>query len=120
MASMKDLFTYPADSSEPIKYIDPTYVAGTINATQIVSGDICKIKTVGTTDYTSFGSANNNVGQSFTATGGGSGTGTVYLQKTGLLGRFTDLKDANLFTWPVTYNGSTSPQVMLEASSKKR
>jgi len=118
MATMKDLFTYPSNGSEPIKWINPTYVAGTINATDIVSGDKCVIKTVGTTDYTTVGSSNNNVGQSFTATGTPTGTGTVYLAETGLHGRFKDLKDGNLFDWPISYGGNGSPQLLLENSSK--
>tara|TARA_R100000734_G_C3318668_1_gene113087 strand:- start:978 stop:5051 length:4074 start_codon:yes stop_codon:yes gene_type:complete len=118
MATMKNLFTYPSNGSEPIKFINPTYVAGTINATDIVSGDKCVIKTVGTTDYTTVGSSNNNVGQSFTASGTPTGSGTVYLADTGLHGRFKDLKDNNLFNWPISYGGNTSPQLLLENSSK--
>ena len=68
MATMKDLFTFPNQGSEPIKFMNATYVAGTINATQIVTGDNCVIKTVGNTDYTTVGSSNNNVGQSFPVT----------------------------------------------------
>ena len=116
MATMKDLFTYPNDASEPIKYINPTYVAGAINATDIVSGDQVKIKVAGTTDFTAIGSPNNTPGQVFTASGAGTGTGTVYLQQTGLLGRFDKLKNGNLFI--TTYNGSTSPQLILQDTSK--
>ena len=118
MATMKDLFTFPNQGSEPIKFMNATYVAGTINATQIVTGDNCVIKTVGNTDYTTVGSSNNNVGQSFTATGTPTGTGTVYLADTGLHGRFKKLKDGNLYTWPVSYGGSGSPQLIMENASR--
>ena len=37
------------------------------------------ILTVGTTDFTAIGSANNNVGTSFLCSGVGSGTGTAYV-----------------------------------------
>lgn len=40
-------------------------------------GEAYKIVSVGTTDFTTIGSANNNVGTTFTATGVGSGTGTA-------------------------------------------
>lgn len=48
-----------------------------IDATSIVSSVEYKIVSVGTTDFTAIGSANNNVGTVFTATGAGLGTGTV-------------------------------------------
>jgi len=44
---------------------------------QFVVGVEYTILTVGTTDFTLVGSANNNVGTTFTATGTGSGTGTA-------------------------------------------
>lgn len=47
------------------------------NAVDIVSGTEYKIHTVGTTDFTAIGAADNNVGTVFTATGAGTGTGTA-------------------------------------------
>ena len=47
------------------------------DAVDIVSGTDYKIHTVGTTDFTAIGAANNNVGTVFTATGAGTGTGTA-------------------------------------------
>lgn len=47
------------------------------DAVDIVSGTEYKIHTVGTTDFTAIGAANNNVGTVFTATGAGTGTGTA-------------------------------------------
>lgn len=46
-------------------------------ATGIVAGDVCRIATTGTTDFTTIGSADNNVGTVFKATGVGTGTGMV-------------------------------------------
>ena len=47
------------------------------DAVDIVSGTEYKIHTVGTTDFTAIGAADNNVGTVFTATGAGTGTGTA-------------------------------------------
>jgi len=47
------------------------------DAVDIVSSTDYKIHTVGTTDFTAIGAANNNVGTVFTATGAGTGTGTA-------------------------------------------
>jgi hypothetical protein len=46
-------------------------------ATEIQAGRDYTIVTVGTTDFTLIGAANNNVGTKFTATAAGTGTGTV-------------------------------------------
>ena len=48
-----------------------------INATDIEINNIYIIYTVGTTDYTQYGSSSNTIGTSFTATGKPTGTGTV-------------------------------------------
>jgi hypothetical protein len=57
--------------------------AGTIEigtaATDIEAGKIYRITTAGTTNFTLIGSASNTVGAKFTATGPGTGTGTVQL-----------------------------------------
>jgi hypothetical protein len=49
----------------------------TINAGSFVIGGTYTITTVGTTDFTQWGAANNNVGTFFVATGVGTGTGTA-------------------------------------------
>lgn len=49
----------------------------TLPVVAITPGKLYQIKTVGTTDFTLIGSANNTVGTIFTATGVGIGTGTV-------------------------------------------
>jgi len=48
-----------------------------VAAADIVTGRTYEIKTVGTTNFTTIGAANNNVGTTFVATGAGTGTGTV-------------------------------------------
>lgn len=48
-----------------------------VNATAMVNPKVYEILTVGNTVFTNFGAANNNVGTRFTATGAGTGTGTV-------------------------------------------
>ena len=51
---------------------------GVTDAGAFVTGRKYQIKTVGNTDFTAVGSADNNVGTIFTATGAGSGTGDAY------------------------------------------
>ena len=48
-----------------------------INATAMQNPGIYEIETLGTTDYTNFGAADNNIGTRFTASGPATGTGTV-------------------------------------------
>lgn len=48
-----------------------------VNATSLVANKAYVIKTVGTTDYTTVGAADNNVGTYFVATGPATGSGTV-------------------------------------------
>lgn len=54
-----------------------TVVLPPVAAGAFVVGTIYKIVSVGTTDFTLIGAANNNVGTLFTATGAGAGTGTA-------------------------------------------
>jgi len=51
--------------------------APSVDSTSIINGKEYKILTVGTTDFTAIGAPNNNVGTVFTATGPGTGDGTV-------------------------------------------
>lgn len=113
---MKNLFTYPSNSSTG--YINPTYYAATANATQIESGGKYFIKTVGTTDFTTVGAASNTVGLFFTATGTPTGTGTVYIGTTGMVGKFLALTSGEYKAFPITYWGSTSNNERLEYCSK--
>lgn len=53
-----------------------------IPVTSLVAGHVYCIKTVGSTNYTAIGSADNLVGTTFTASGAGTGTGTVYESNT--------------------------------------
>ena len=48
-----------------------------IPVTLLITGHAYKIKTVGTTDFTALGAANNTIGTTFTATDVGIGTGTA-------------------------------------------
>jgi hypothetical protein len=48
-----------------------------VNAGSFAIGKRYKILTVGTTDFTLIGAADNNIGTQFTATGAGTGTGTA-------------------------------------------
>jgi hypothetical protein len=50
---------------------------GVTAATAAVNGSEYRIRFVGTTDFTAIGAADNNVGTVFTATGAGTGTGTL-------------------------------------------
>ena len=64
----------------PAPVTAPTLVASAaapVTAGAFVVGSVYVIATVGTTDFTLVGSANNTIGTNFTATGVGSGTGTV-------------------------------------------
>ena len=51
----------------------------TVAATSLVAGTAYTIYTVGTTNWTSAGAANNNVGTNFIATGATTGTGTALI-----------------------------------------
>ena len=64
-------------------YLDNAWAYGTfetvqINAGSFVVGKQYVISTVGDTNFTAIGAANNNVGTYFVATGTGSGTGTAW------------------------------------------
>jgi len=73
---------YQTPLNYPLYYQVGTGQMTTINATALVAYQRCQIATVGTptpTDYTAIGAANNNVGTVFTATGAGTGNGTVLI-----------------------------------------
>lgn len=56
----------------------PTSIVSVVTAGSFVAGLLYTIKTIADTDYTLVGAASNTVGLTFTATGVGSGSGTVY------------------------------------------
>lgn len=58
------------------------YKAGIMQAVDIIVGGFYAILTVGTTDYTTVGAADNNIGTYFTATGIPTGNGTVHALNT--------------------------------------
>ena len=55
-----------------------TFIGQTITAGDFVVGNSYQIVSIGTTDFTTVGANSNTVGDSFVATGVGSGTGTVH------------------------------------------
>ena len=63
-----------------------------IDATEMVANTDYIIDTVGTTDFTDFGAANNVVGETFTATGPATGTGRVSLASDVIYTRFTEFQ----------------------------
>ena len=52
----------------------------TLTPADIRVGDYIQTLSIGTTDFTAIGAADNNIGTSFYATGAGTGTGTFYLR----------------------------------------
>lgn len=58
--------------------VDQFDSVNTLAATALVDGEQYAILSAGTTDFTVIGASDNNIGTIFTATGPGSGTGTVY------------------------------------------
>ena len=114
---MKNLFTYPNNGATA--YINPTYYAAVANATQMEAGKEYMILTVGTTDFTQLGSANNNVGTQFTKNSTTpTGTGTVYILDTGMLGKFNSLQTELYRLWPISYWGTTNHTTRLTECSK--
>jgi len=114
---MKNLFTYPSNSATG--YINPTYYAATVNATQIESGQKYFIKAIGTTDFTAIGAASNTVGLFFTANSTTpAGSGTAYLATSGMVGKFLAMVSGEYKAFPITYWGSTSNNTRLENASK--
>lgn len=113
---MKNLFTYP--NNPGTAYINPTYYAATANATQTEASKEYMILTVGTTDFTAIGAASNTVGLQFTATGAGSGSGTVHILDTGMLGKFNAVGTGLYKAFPITYWGTTNHTTRLTNCSK--
>lgn len=68
-------------STEPEVIIDTVTIAGSF-----VIGKDYKIQTIGTTDFTLIGAASNTIGENFTATGIGTGTGEASLKATKIKG----------------------------------
>lgn len=70
-----------------VRYGDETATSTLIGQSHIEAGDKVTIAAVGTTDFTSIGSANNNVGTTFYATGKATGSGQVYLREPRVIGK---------------------------------
>ena len=95
---VRDYLTSSYGIAEATANIDDTLVIAAANvcdqfvgspATKIYAGGVYKIKTVGNTDFTQVGAANNNVGTVFTATGVAVGTGVVETARYTCNGAFT-------------------------------
>ncbi|RYZ56489.1 MAG: T9SS sorting signal type C domain-containing protein, partial [Sphingobacteriales bacterium] len=67
----------PAPGSGYAYYVVPVSTLSPIAATAMVAGTSYVITSVGTTDFTTAGASSNAVGTVFTATGAGTGTGTI-------------------------------------------
>jgi len=65
------------DGPSRTKMVNKQHPRDTVTAGSFVNGEIYDIVTVGTTDFTLIGAADNNIGTRFTATGVGTGTGTA-------------------------------------------
>lgn len=85
-------------------------VSATANVTALVTGALVTILTVGTTNYTLIGAANNNIGTSFIASGVGAGTGTVTMNCQGSY-KTTTVIDSTHFT--ITCSSATYAAVTL-------
>ena len=95
---LRDYLTSSYGIAEENANIDDTLVIAAANvsdqlvgspAIKIYAGGVYKIKTVGDTDFTLVGAANNNVGTVFTATGVAVGTGVVETARYTCNGAFT-------------------------------
>ena len=95
---LRDYLTSSYGIAEETANIDDTLVIAAANvsdqlvgspAIKIYAGGVYKIKTVGDTDFTLVGAANNNVGTVFTATDVAVGTGVVETERYTCNGAFT-------------------------------
>ena len=82
-----------------------------IPATQTVAGRLYVIRTLGTTNFTSIGAASNTVNLLFSATGVGTGTGTVYDISTGQYNLSREIATSfssgfGYLSMPVNYGGN--------------
>ena len=71
------------------RWIQQSSLSNTYNATAIVAGRTYTIASPGTTNFTAIGANNSGVGTVFTATGAGTGTGTVYMNTCELIQNWT-------------------------------
>ena len=92
----------------------------TVYATEIITGNLYEIRYVGSTDFTLIGAASNTVGVQFTATGAGTGDGTVYDPATPSVATcitITDERYLMAFGCNDAVNGSLTQDPMLIAWS---
>jgi hypothetical protein len=88
-AALRAVFSPESDSDliTLVTFYDPD--PAPVTATEMIAGNTYKIKTVGSTNFTSYGSATNTVGTVFVASSAGVGTGTV-VQQDKVLARLSD------------------------------
>jgi hypothetical protein len=87
--------------ADKIYLLQPVVDAGSFNSREIDAGDfdtgtLYEIVTVGTTDFTAVGSANNTVGTRFTATGSGSGSGVAAVVESQRIVEYTLADDGSV------------------------
>lgn len=75
--SVKNVYLVDLDTLVTFPLLQDQWGEQVAAAVSIVTGDRCRIVTKGTSDFVSIGAADNDIGTVFTATGAGSGTGTV-------------------------------------------
>lgn len=84
-----------------------------INAGSFIIGTTYKITSIGTTDFTLVGAADNIVGLSFIATGVGIGSGTTTTESQGMQGT------SGTLTWNIPKNYTTYAGILLTSSIKE-
>jgi hypothetical protein len=94
----RDFYIVPntAVTGYAVKFNGSSTVPTSTNAGSFVVGGYYRITTVGTTDFTLIGAANNTVGTYFVATGVGTGSGTATATTTGSSVPMVNLNNVNI------------------------
>ena len=87
----------------------------TVNAGSFVTGTLYTIKTVGTTDFTLIGAANNNIGTQFTASGPGTGSGTATITTLYSANVFVSVPGSNSLSAAYTFGGTNGTALVTGA-----
>jgi hypothetical protein len=99
--------------------LNPVFGNTIVNAGYFQVGSTYQITTVGTTNFTLIGSANNTVGTIFTATGVGTGTGTATLRSPYTLSVNVTIPGTSVLssTYTVTINNNSNANAFVTAWS---
>lgn len=99
LANVADFDSVNADigNNVYVSYIDQEALGALVSAGSFSIGVEYKIETVGTTDFTLIGAASNTVGEIFTATGAGTGTGDARILTTSVSFTAVYTTDVDLF-----------------------